>query len=708
MTDTPFLTEDAAPASDYDAQVRAAVKSAVDAAILESEGERKTRRMRAMEAFRGDPYGDEAEGRSRVIMTDFRDTVKQIMPSLLRIFFGSERPIEYLPRTADDIALAEQATDFICDVVLQIDNEGFLLHKAWFTDALTQWLGVIKVWWEEAECRRVRRVSLPAEPESTPEEQEALDAAYLASVYPDRTALPEFTREGDTLIYTDVYTEGKARLDVLPPESFIYSPESRSPEQTPFIGDASFKTRSELIAMGIKPEALPDEIFTHDAVGALMDDMEARNRNPNRVVVAGPEILPAQRTTRYVEGYMLLPVDDSPTAHMQLHKVCCAGEDRRLVADIEPTDWHPYCVLSPDPQPHRMEGHCPADDTMDIQRTRTLITRATLDSLAESITPRRVVVEDMVTMSDVLTNKRGHPIRVKAPGMVQDLVMPFIGPQALEVLGYFDALREQRTGITKATAGLNADALQSSTKVAVDATVSAGQQQIELIARCFAETGVKTLFRKLLRVHCERQTSARVVRLRNTAFVTVDAAQWDANMDVGVSVALGAGLTEQRIATLSLIAQKQEQILQTLGPSNPLVTLAQYRATLAKIVELSGQKDASRFFQDIPSDWQPPQPPAPPPDPAMILAQIEREKVQADIQIKQMQAEAKMQMDRERMVFEREQARREDDRLRDDAEAKLVLAIKNMELKYQTQISRDELHARVTMARTAQSGARDE
>jgi hypothetical protein len=551
-------------------------------------------------------------------------------------------------------------------------------------------------------------VSLPVEPDTTPDEQAAIDAAYLAASYPDRTELPPYERQGGLLVITEVYTEGKARFDVLPPESFIYSPESRSPEQTPFIGDVSFKTRSELLSMGIDAANLPDELFTHDAVGAIMDDMEARHRNPNHTVVSAPEALPAQRTTRYVEGYMLLPVDDSPTAHMQWHKVCCAGEDRRLVADIEPTDWHPYCVLSPDPQPHRMEGHCPADDTMDIQRTRTLITRATLDSLAESITPRRVVVEDMVTMSDVLTNKRGHPIRVKAPGMVQDLVMPFIGPQALEVLGYFDAIREQRTGITKATAGLNADALQSSTKVAVDATVTAGQQQIELIARCFAETGVKTLFRKLLRLHCERQTSARVVRLRNKEFVTVDAARWDANMDVGVSVALGSGLTEQKIGTLMLVAQKQEQILQTLGPANPIVTLAQYRATLAKIVELSGQKDASRFFQDVPEDWQPPAPQEPPPDPAMILAQIEREKVQADIQIKQMEAQAKIQMDRERMMFEREQALREDDRLRDEAESKLVLQIKDMELKYQTQISRDELDARIKMAQAAQSGPRDE
>lgn len=713
MAPTPFADEladeiDSLGEDSHDWKIQSAIRAAIDAALLESEGERQRRRMKAMDAFRGDPYGDEAVGRSAVVMTDFRDTVKQIMPSLLRIFFGSERPIEYVPRAKDDIALAEQATDFICDVVLQIDNDGFLLHKAWFTDALTQWIGTVKVWWEEAECTRTRRYSLPAEAEAAPEEQEALDLAFLAQKYPDLTEMPEYERQGNTLIVTEKYTDGKARFDVLPPESFIYSSESRSADDTPFIGDTSFKTKSELLAMGIPSKNLPEELFTHDAGGQVLDDMEAQNRNPYAAVVESPEMLPQQRTTRYVEGYLLLPVDQSPDAHVQLHKICCAGEQRTLVADIEPVDWHPYCVLSPDPQPHRLEGFCPADDTMDIQRTRTLITRATLDSLAESIVPRRVVVEDMVTMSDVLTNKRGHPIRAKAPGMVQDLVMPFVGPQALEVLAYFDNIRETRTGITKATAGLNADALQSSTRTAVDATVTAGQQQIEMIARCFAETGIKTLFRKLLRLVCERQSAARVVRLRNTEFVTVDAAQWDANMDVGVSVALGSGTTEQKIMTLMNIAAKQEQILQLLGPSNPLVTLAQYRNTLAKIAELSGQKDASLFFQDVPADWQPPQPAEPPPDPAMILAQVEREKTQAKMQMDMQKMQFDMQMEREKMQFDREQALREDDRLRDEAESKLVLAIKDMELKYQTQVSRDELNARTKMVAAAQSGPRDE
>ena len=695
---TSFEEDDLARSIDgltHEGRVKSAIEAAISVAITDSEGERKLRRIKAMEAYRGDFYGDEAVGRSNVVMTDFRDTVKTIMPSLLRVFFGSERAMEYTPRTADDIPLAEQATDFINDVVLNMDNEGFLLFKGWFTDALTQWLGVMKVWWEETTCWRTRRYSLKVDPTLSQKEQAAADLIFLAKTYPDLTTMPEHEREGDTLIVTEKYTEGKARFDILPPESFLYSPQTRTPENTPFMGDRTFKTKSQLVDLGIDADYLPETLFTSDqpSLPFLQEDIV---RNPNRNQFAPEFELPQSKTTQYIEGYMRLPVDDSPDARVQWHKVCVAGESYDLVADIEPVDWHPYCILSPDPQPHRLEGYCVADDTMDIQRIRTLITRATLDSLAEAVVPRRAIVEGQVRMEDVLTQKRGHPIRELAPGMIRNLDTQFVGPASLPVLDYFDKIREERTGITKAASGLNADALQSSTKTAVDATVNAAQQQLELIARIFMETGVKTLFRKLLRLVCERQTSERVVRLRNKQFVSVDTAQWDANMDVGVSVALGAGLAETRIAALNLIAAKQEQILQLLGPSNPLVTLGQYQTTLSKIVELSGFQDAAAFFTPVPPDWQPPQPASPPPDPAMMLAQVEREKTQAKTQQDHEKLLFDMQMDRERMQFDRETAMRKDQTQREIAEAQLVVQVKEIELKYNAQINEAQLDAQIT------------
>jgi hypothetical protein len=257
------------------------------------------------------------------------------------------------------------------------------------------------------------------------------------------------------------------------------------------------------------------------------------------------------------------------------------------------------------------------------------------------------------------------------------------------MLGYLDEVRETRTGMSKAAMGLQADALQSTTRAAVAATVSAAQQHLELIARVFAETGMRALFRGILKLVVENQDRARVVRLRNQ-WVPIDPRSWDSNMDVEVDVALGGGTEEQKIAVLNAIAQKQEQIMQLMGPQNPIVTPQQYRNTLARLTEVSGYKNPDEFFLNPSMQPPPPPPPAPPPDPAMILAQVEQQKIQADIQNTQAELELK-----------RQQTLLADDRERDKQEADLMLRAYEVQLKYGSQIDTAEIKAMMERPRVA-------
>jgi hypothetical protein len=333
----------------------------------------------------------------------------------------------------------------------------------------------------------------------------------------------------------------------------------------------------------------------------------------------------------------------------------------------------PFAVFCPDPEPHTFFGLSVADQVMDIQLIKSNIQRNMLDSLALAIHPRVGVVEGQVNVDDVLNTEVGGVIRMRAPGMVQPFSMPFVGQQAFPMLDYMDGMKESRTGITKAAAGLAADSLQSSTRAAVAATVSAAQQRIELIARIFAEGGMKRLFTGLLKLAVQNQQAERMIRLRGQ-FVPVDPRSWDANMDVVVNIALGGGTEQDKIQVLTNILQKQEQILQLAGMNNPLVTLAQYRNTLAQIVSLAGYKDASQFFND--PAQMPPMPPQPPkPSPEEMLAQAQMAAIQADIQKKA----AELKLRREEMV-------RKDDLERDQMEADLVLKIAEMRAKYGAQV----------------------
>jgi hypothetical protein len=159
-----------------------------------------------------------------------------------------------------------------------------------------------------------------------------------------------------------------------------------------------------------------------------------------------------------------------------------------------------------------------------------------------------------------------------------------------------------------------------------------------LIARIFADTGVKSLFRAILHLLGKYQDKAKIIRMRGK-YVQYDPRTWANEYDISINVGLGSGDRDQKLAMLQMILAKQEQILQQFGPSNPLVSVGQYRTTLAKFIESAGFKDANAFLNEITpeQDAQLAQPQPPKPDMQVeltqMLADVEREKTAAKSQI---------------------------------------------------------------------------
>jgi hypothetical protein len=305
--------------------------------------------------------------------------------------------------------------------------------------------------------------------------------------------------------------------------------------------------------------------------------------------------------------------------------------------------------------------------------------------LAMSIHPRVAIVEGMVNIEDVMNNEVGAIIRQRAAGQVQPMSMPFVGQQAFPVLQYMDEIKEARTGISKASAGLDAGALQSSTASAVQATVSAAQQHIELIARIFAETGMKQLYKIVLHLITTHQDRPRMVRLSNE-FVPIDPRVWNANMDVSINVALGRGTDTERMMMLRQIAEMQKEAMATMGPVNPLTDIAKLSNTLKAMTELAGFKDASQFWSD-PAQFQPP-PQEDKPDINEQLIAVQIQQIQADIQKKA----AELQLEREKMIME-------DDRKRDELDAELFVKAEEMQAKYGTQLNVEKIRSDLAINR---------
>ena len=664
-----------------ESQFSASVKSSIDDAVDYIDGFVAPGRAQATQYYRGDPLGNEEEGRSQIVMTEVRDVVQAMVPSLLRIFTASEQVVEYAPRNENNIEIAEQATDYV-NFVFYNDNPGFsILHSA-FKDALVRKTGIIKWRWsEDTEISEAEYTGLDQAEVSILSQDESCELVKMEEIVHQKAVLgPDGQQIAPPEVKFNItirrkVPRNKVVIESVPPEEFLIAREARDLDTAAYVGHRSLRTMSELIAMGYERE----EIEKYAGQGDVFSiNYEAQTRNPAIMsfMMHADNPDPAMRRILYVESYVRIDKDGDGIA--ELRKVCSLGNAHHILHDEIATDV-PFAFFCPDPEPHMIIGQSIADQTSDLQRIKTSIVRNTLDSLAQTIHPRTVVVEGQVNMDDVMNNETGAIIRARAPGMVQPLAEPFVGQSAMPLIAYMDDVRAQRTGISAASQGLNPDVLQSTTASAVNATVQGAQERIELVARLFAENGMKRLFKGLLKLLIRHQDQPRMVRLRGK-WVQIDPKYWDADMDVQVNVALGHGTDNEKMQFLMMVAQKQEQIMQTLGPSNPLVDASQYRNTLAQICTLAGFKDASRYFKpvdmQIVQQMMQQQQQNQPPDPNMMLVQIEQQKVQAKSQVDA----AKLQADAQDSVRKNQL---EQQKMHLDAMVRMA----DIEAKYGTQVN---------------------
>jgi len=361
------------------------------------------------------------------------------------------------------------------------------------------------------------------------------------------------------------------------------------------------------------------------------------------------------------ECYIRTDFDEDGIA--ELRRVFYAGN---TILENEECDFIPFCSICPIPMPHKFFGHSLADRVVDIQKIKTTITRQMLDNLYLSNNARMAVVDGQVNLDDMLTVTPGGIVRVKNNAAITPLAVPLVAGQAFPMLAYMDEVQQKRTGVTQASQGLDPNILQNATATAVAMVQNAGAAKVELIARIFAETGVKDLFKSILHLVCKYQDKQRIVRMRGK-FVAIDPREWSNEYDLTVNVGLGTGNREQQMAMVAAILQKQEQILAQMGMANPLVSPSQYRNTLGRFIESAGFKDTNEFFREITPEMEQAmlQPQQPQPDPATAALmqqaqaqmQINQAKAQADIQLQQAKAQADIQLQREKAAADIQLAR---------------------------------------------------
>ena len=639
-----------------EADLQAVVASYISDAIQYIDDDISPVRAESTRYYRGDPFGNEIDGRSQVVSRDVRDSVQAVLPSMMRVFFGSEKVVEFVPRTANDMAMSEQATDYLNYIVRQ-DNDAIAIFYSVFKDALMNKGGFVKWWWDDSiEVHTHNFEGLDEGALGLILQEEGVEAVSVegrpaTGISPEQIAQMEAQGQPAPQIY-DVEIKrrrkrNQVKIETMPPEEFFVDAAATSLDDAMVVGHRTMSTVSDLVALGYDRDML-DEHLSDEFAFVDSDEYTARYSNTE---MPGPVSAAERRRVLYTEAWCYIDYDGDGIA--ELRRVCTVGNNYEVVNN-EPADSIPFAMFSCDPEPHVFFGSDIADLTKDIQRVKSAVLRGMLDSLSFALYPRTGVVEGMVNIDDVLNPEVGSIIRMRQPGMVQQLDVPFLGKEAFPMIQYLDSMKESRTGQTAASQGLDPDVLQSTTSVAVAATIKGAEQHLELMARLFADS-FKRMFKGILRLIITHQDRERIVRLRDE-WVPIDPRVWDSTMDCSVSVGLGVGTTDERLGVLNQVVLQQKEVLEKLGPSNPLVGLGQFRNTLSKMLEISGYPDSNQFFKPIPLDYEPPPPQEPPkPTPEEMLLQAQMADIQSRAQIEQQKLQLATM--KQQQLDERESAR---------------------------------------------------
>ena len=627
------------------------------------------------------------EGRSSAVSMDERDTILAILPSLVRIFLGSTRAVELVPERATDVDVARQRTDYLNYVIREVPGAFKSIYFALKDALLRRPGGVLKWWWDTADTVQYETYTGMLEPDvlALLEDPAIEDGSFEES---GREAAPEGMLltpgpDGKVPTYTvrlKYRRQGSGlRFQYIPGEELLYNRDVTDFREARILTHRREISFSDLVAMGYDPEEL-EEYATEGGFTFRYDEEFLRRRAANED--GGPSdrvgLNPALRTALYCEH--LIPLDRDGDGIAELTKVCTLGDDYYVVR-VEDAPELNFALFEMDPEPGQLGGMTVHTLLHDIQRIKTAVMRAVLDSLRASTDPRIAAMEDMVDFNDLLNGELGGVIRTQGDpnAVLRVLDVPFLGAPALGVLEYLDKTEERRVGQTQGSQGLNAEHLQSTTAMAIGAQLSAAQQRIELIARVLAETGFKPFFAGVQRTLMRHQQVGRMVRLRDR-WIEGDPRTWAAALDVQINVGLGAGTPSDQIEFLQGVLNKQEAVMKELGPS-PIVDYERYSNTLIKAAEVGGFTDGERFFGRVPAGWAPPPPPEKP-DPAILLAQIEREKIQQQVEIERL----KLEQQRLKLQADTETARMK-------IEADMQVTILELETKFNVQIEEGRVTA---------------
>jgi hypothetical protein len=656
--------------------------------LADSYGSLSEDRAEALDRYLGKPYGNEIEGRSAVVSRDVWDTVEWIKPQIADVFCGGEQVVAFSPTGPQDVKAAEQETEVVNHIVTE-KNEWFTLFGGWQHDALLQKVGYVLAYWDEKEDRTV-------------EQYKCLSADELAMILSDSSVsvTEAEIEEGPygreySIKLQRVKNYGCVRIENVAPEKVLVSHNARNLSlQDPrldFVEYIEHKTISELRDEGFKVE---DDLSDHASTTQDWADNERDEANPFRNQEDG-ESSPASRRLKVRNVWIRHDSDDD--GRTELRRVVVVGTTILLDEDADQVTLVALCPIM---LPHQHSGQSVADAVMDLEKIKTALLRGALDNVYLANNGRHAINVKNVNLDDMLVSRPGGVVRVD--GVPGENILPLqhstTGQVAIPMLEYVDRIAQKRTGVSEAMQGLNPNALNNSMGAQTNmAMVTAAQQRIKFIARTFAETGVKSLYRIVHALTSKHAKQPMTLQLREQ-WVAVDPREWVKREDFSISIDNGDRGTAVAMLEKVMMAQMQAMAAGLTSPPKMFNALKRWTQKM-------GYRDPLEFWDDPAT-----KPPAPPQPPIELLkvqaqgqqqAQIEQMRLQAEAQLKAREHDLKMREIEANLALQQSNDIRDSQREQMKAEVQAMLERERIQLDQW----KAQLEAAVTQQTTEQNNA---
>lgn len=616
-------------------------------------------RDRSLRAYMRKPYGNEEDGRSQVVTSDVFDAVEGMLPDLIEVFTASDKAVIFEPTGQEDVDGAEQATNG-CNYVFYKQNNGFLILYSAFKDAMMMKTGGVKWFWEKKRTPTFTTyknvdemqlaIFLASNPGADIVEQEEVEEENEPPMQESREEIePTYPMRHFNIKVKTVEEKGICRVVAVPPEEMRVSRRHNSVllDDCPYVAHVTQKSVSDMREMGYDVSA--DDVRSAQSESESIESRDRREDGdfPTQNIETDDE---SQVRGWLRDEYILVDYDGDGISERR--RVVRLGDlilENKEVSHVPMAAWTPYILT------HQFGGFSVAELVEDFQRMHTTIIRNQLDNLALANNQETVVLTDnqgspLANIDDLLNRRPGGILREKSAGAIRPYSEQWQGIQAMPMLEQLQQEKENRTGWTRYSQGLDGDSLNK-TKGGMQMIMNASQKRMKLMARIAAECLVAPMFKgifKTLTDNCMEKLSYRL----NGNFVAYDPQEWRDQYDMTINVGIGTGDEQQQSQFLMQIAQAQATVAGS-PYAKKLISPKQIYNVQARLAENAGFKNPNEFWLDPDKVPDTPLPP-PPIDPkimleqaklkdgqqkAMVEMQMEIQKQDKDLQFKAQQAE---------------------------------------------------------------------